>query len=161
MGCEYDLHTTPRRPLHKSPRSSLSVFITTRNILARYGLYTPYSHHTSDLFTHPKSARQSVQGTQSARLVLYEDGGAASPRYSGLEPSHRVPRSPTGALSRSIVVAQVSGEPATCFQHPLSVMSVWNKEASTSLGHSRRHVREPLVVIDHNIRTVDYPEQET
>ena len=81
-GCEYDIHTTPRRPPHTTLRCSISVSIPARNILARYGLYTPYSHHTSDLFTHPESARQSVQGTQSARLVLYEDGGAARPRYS-------------------------------------------------------------------------------
>ena len=88
LGCEYDLHTTPRGPPHTTPRCSISLSIPVRNILARYGLYTPYSHHTSDLFTHPESARQSVQGTHGARLVLYEDGGAASPRYSGLEPSH-------------------------------------------------------------------------
>ena len=135
MGCEYDLHTTPRRPPHTSPRCSLSVSIPASNILARYGLYTPYSHHTSDLFTHPESARQSVQGTHGARLVLYEDGGAASPRYSGLEPSHRVPRSPTGALAQH---RRGSGEPPTCFQHPSACRA---PPGSPTLGHSRRHVR--------------------
>ena len=140
MGCEYDLHTTPRRPPHTTPRCSLSVSIQASNILARYGLYTPYSHHTNDLFTHPESARQSVQGTHGARLVLYEDGGAASPRYSGLEPSHRVPRSPTGALAQH---RRGSGEPPTCFQH---LCACPHAEASTSLGHSRGHGRASAFV---------------
>ena len=135
LGCEYDLHTTPRRPPHTSPRSSLSVSIPASNILARYGLYTPYSHHTNDLFTHPESARQSVRGTHGARLVLYEDGGAASPRYSGLEPSHRVPRSPTGAFAQH---RRGSGEPPTCFQHQKCLPRV---PGSPTLGHSRRHAR--------------------